>query len=376
MTTGPTILIAGLGDLGGVCLELLARERWPGRIVAGSRHLARTGARVNLARLGAMAQGYRPSIEAVSLDLDDEDATAELLDRLSPDIVLTTAARQSWWTPEQLPPAPRAKLAAAGFGVWLPIHLVLSLKLMRAVRAAGSAARVLIAPFPDVANCVLARLGLEPTAGVGNLDEIVPKIASLAAARLGVAVDAVDVSLVAHHALETHVFEPTAGPMPPYFLRIVHAGTDVTGTVDGDALLRHPYPLPPGPAIHFLTSGSAVRLMRALVDADTRLHAPGPEGLPGGYPVLAGPGGVRVAPIDGLSREAAIDINERSHAFDGIEAIEADGTVVFRPEPAKIMARELGYRCDRLPPSEIAPRADELLTRFRAYADRYGSGVD
>ncbi|HJO37651.1 MAG: hypothetical protein QGF21_09840 [Vicinamibacterales bacterium] len=373
--TRPTIFIAGLGDLGAVLLELLARERWPGRVVAGSRDLARTSARVNLASLGAMAQGCRPTLEAVRLDLDDEAGTAELLHHLAPDIILATAARQSWWTPERLPPVPRARLAVAGFGVWLPIHLVLSLKLMRAVQASGSRARVLIAPFPDVANCVLSRLGLEPAAGVGNLDEIVPKIAALAAARLDVAVDDVEISLVAHHALEAHVFEANASPMPPYHLRIVHAGTDVTQAVDGHSLLRQPYPLPPGPAIHFLTAGSAVRLMRALTEADTRLHAPGPEGLPGGYPVIAGPDGVRVAPIDGLSRTAAIEINERSHAFDGIAAIEADGTVAFTPESTDALARELGYHCDRLPPAEIAPRADELLKRFQAYAARHDADI-
>jgi|TARA_Y100001949_G_scaffold97602_2_gene82284 hypothetical protein len=76
-----------------------------------------------------------------------------------------------------------------------------------------------------------------------------------------------------------------------------------------------------------------------------------------------------------LSRQEAIEINERSHPFDGIEMIEPDGTVVFRQEAVDIMDRELGYRCSRLDPADISNRAGELLRRFRLYAKRHGLQV-
>ena len=47
----PTILVIGLGHLGGVTLELLARQDWVGRIVGSSRHPERGAAQCNLARL-------------------------------------------------------------------------------------------------------------------------------------------------------------------------------------------------------------------------------------------------------------------------------------------------------------------------------------
>ena len=372
MTTSPTILIAGLGDLGSVALELLAREHWPGRIIASSRTLGRAEASVNLARLGAIAQGMRPNLEAASLDLDDVDHAAEFIRQLSPDVILSTATRQSWWTPYALPAEPRDLLTAAGFGAWLPIHLILSLKLMRALRLSEIQARTLIAPFPDVSNCVLSRLGLEPTCGVGNIAEIVPKIESLAANKLGVPIDDVSVTLVAHHALQGYVSESPADKGPPFFLRIMHAGTNVTDVIGGLDFPRQAYPIPSGRRTHFLTASSIVRLMAALTSKEVRLHAPGPEGLPGGYPVLVGPRGVRVPAIKDLSRRAAIEINEASHRFDGIEAIGPDGTVIFSERTVEIMSKELGYRCQKLPPSEIEGRADELLERFREYAGRHG----
>jgi hypothetical protein len=320
-----------------------------------------------------MAQGYAPAIEFAPLDLNDQEAVAEIVQRESPDVLLNAATMQTWWLPDLLPPAQAAIVKSAGFGVWLPVHLTLTLKLMAALRDAGYRGLTLTAPFPDVVNPVLGCLGLAPTCGVGNLDEIAPKVRLLAAGRLGVSPDAVRVWLVAHHALEAAAFGQPMDEIPPYFLRVECGGQDVTAAVRADELLLTPYPLPSGPATHFLTAGSTVRLIRALLsDGDALLHAPGPNGLPGGYPVLANRDGVQPAPVEGLTLAEAIAINERSHRFDGIERIEADGAVVFCPAAADVLRRALGYDCQRLLPDEAEERAKELIARFREYAERHG----
>jgi hypothetical protein len=372
----PKILLIGPGELGGVLLELLARQDGLGPIVVGGRDPGRGEARCNLARIGAMAQGHAPDIRFLKLNLRDVGAAAEALRRVAPDIVVTTASLQAWWLPELLPEQERAWLGRAHFGVWLPIHLPLTLNLMEAVREAQFKGVVLTAPYPDVVNCVLGRLGLAPTCGVGNLDEIVPKIRLLAAERLRAPLAEIRVILVAHHALEPAAFAALplpAGDVPPYFLRVYRGAEDVTAVVRADELLLAPYPLPPGPAWSFLTAGSTVRLIRALFsESETLLHAPGPLGLPGGYPILAGGGAIRPAPIDGLSGEEAVALNERSHRFDGIERIDPDGTVVFRGESVEIMRQAFGYDCQRLRPDEAVARATELMARFKEYASRLG----
>lgn len=369
----PTIMIVGLGGLGSIILELLAREEGLGRIVVGSRNPARGIARCNLARLGAMAQGYAPSIDFIPLDLNDKEAVAQTVHKEAPDIILSTATLQTWWLPDLLPPKQASVIRSAGFGVWLPVHLTLTLKLMEALRAAAYRGISLTAPFPDVVNCVLGRMDLAPTCGVGNLDEIVPKVRLLAAQRLGAPLDAVRVLLVAHHALEPAVFGKPMDEIPPYFLRVEYGGQDVTEAIRAHELLLAPYPLTPGPPTHFLTAGSTVRLIRALLaQRGALLHAPSPGGLPGGYPVIVSPRGIQPAPIEGLSLQEAIAINERSHRFDGIERIEADGTVVFGLEAADVLRTELGYDCDRLPPDAAEARGEELIARFREYAGRHG----
>jgi hypothetical protein len=372
----PTVMLIGVGDLGGLVLELLAREEWPGRIVAADRNAQRGMQRCNLARIGALAQGCHPEIDFAPLDLLLPEAVAGTVQQERPDLILSTASLMTWWLPDLLPEPQAKRIKSAGFGVWLPVHLTLSLKLMEALRGAGFQGHVLTAPFPDVVNAILGKLDLAPTCGVGNLDEIVPKIRLLAAARLGVAVEEVKVTLVAHHALEPYVFGKPAGDVPPYFLRIEHDGHDVTGKVRARELLVAPYELPEGPLTHFLTAGSAMRLLRALAtEAETYLHAPAPNGLPGGYPVLAGREGVRPAPIPGFSLDEAIAINTRSHRFDGIERIESDGTAVFVGECAEILKDELGYDCERLPVGEAEARAEELTARFEEYASRHGADL-
>ncbi len=370
-------MLIGLGGLGGVLLEMLAREKGLARIIAVSRNEDRGIARCNLARLGAMAQGYNPAISFMPLDLNDKEAVAETIHRENPDLILSTATMQTWWLPNLLPPAQAAIIRNAGFGVWLPVHLTLTLKLMEAVREADYEGLVLTTPFPDVVNHILDRLDLAPTCGIGSLDQIVPKIRLLAAERLGAPLGGVRVILVAHHALQSAVFGEATGEIPPYFLRVDYGGQDVTQAIGADELLLAPYTLPSGPTTHFLTAGSAMRLIRALLSKEGDfLHAPAPNGLPGGYPIIASSEGVQLAPIRDLPLAEAIAINEQSHRFDGIEYIEADGTAIFQPEAAGILRSTLGYVCDRLPPTEAEERANELISRFRTYAGRLGIDLD
>ena len=377
----PTILLFGLGHLGGVTLELLARQNWVGKIFGSSRDPERGTARCNLARLGAMAQGYPTNIEYVASDLRDIEASAETIDRLGPDLILSTASLQTWWLPELLPPEAASNLSRARFGAWLPVHLTLSLDLMRAIKACDYRGPVLTAPFPDVVNCILDRLGMAPTCGVGNIDELVPKVRWLAAEKLDSRAMDIDVTLVAHHALQKIVFRSAGDPVPeavpPFFLRIDHGGRDVTQEVGGADLLLESSPLPSGPAWGFLTAGSTVRLVRALLSEDeSPLHAPAPGGLPGGYPVLVGNGRVRTRRLADLSLGETVQINERSHPFDGIHAIEQDGTAVFEPVTVRVLREVLGYECETLEPTEAAGRAEELLARFREYARHAGVDLD
>lgn len=199
----PTLMLIGLGDLGSIILEFLAREEQLGKIAVADIDKTRGIARSNLARLSAMAQGYSPSVSFAHLDLNDKDTVKEIVQKENPEIIISTASLLTWWLPDLLPPEKSARIKSAGFGVWLPVHLTLSLKLMKTLYEIGYKGTILTAPFPDVVHCILGRLNLAPTCGVGNLEEIVPKVRLLASERIKAAIEEVRVLLVAHHSVAT-----------------------------------------------------------------------------------------------------------------------------------------------------------------------------
>lgn len=375
--------------MGRAVLERLATERWPGRIVACRRDAERGAAACRLARVAALASGDAgaspPPVTFERLDVTDPEAVADVVGRSRPDLVLLGMSLQTWWLTSLLPEEAARPFRGIGFGAWLPLHLPLLLSATRSLAAAGYDGPVLSAPFPDVTGPVLHRLGLAPTCGVGNVAEVVPKLRALAAGRLAAAgedagPEDVEVTLVAHHALLSAAYRdpaaPVPGEVPPHHLRIRFRGRDVTDDVDAEGLLLAPWALPAGAAWAALTAACTVRLMQAVLSAgETRLHAPSPGGLPGGYPVLAGGGTVRPAPIEDLDLEDAVRLNQDSHRFDGIERIEEDGTVVFTGRVRAAMAEVLDFDCPWLAPDEAAARGAELRERFAAYANRHGADL-
>lgn len=373
MDAEATVMLIGLGGLGGVTLELLAREEGIDRIIVGSKSTKGGEERCNLARMGAMAQGYSPDIQFLHLDINNIDATADTIFRVSPQIVLSTASRLTWWLSDLFPEEQQKQLNQIGFGAWLPVHLDLAMKLMQSLKLLSYKGHVIIASYPDVVNTVLKARGLTPTTGVGNLDEVVPKIRLLGAEKLGVTPGELQVTLVAHHALEGWVYGDPGGQPPPYYLKVKHEGQDVTKEVEAEELLFAPYRLPSGPAWHFLSAGSATRMVKALLSKEkVFLHAPGPLGFPGGYPIHASKQGIALALPPELSLEEAVRINQASHPFDGIQSVEADGTVIFCQESVEILHQVLGYECERLLPWETEFHAQELIQRFQEYAVKNG----
>jgi hypothetical protein len=74
--------------------------------------------------------------------------------------------------------------------------------------------------------------------------------------------------------------------------------------------------------------------------------------------------------LSSLSLEAAVDINRQCQRFDGIQDIDAAGTVHFTVESAGVMREELGYDCEHLRLDECEERAEELAAKFAEYRQR------
>jgi hypothetical protein len=377
--TPTTLLVAGLGELGGIALELLARvPDFAGRIVAADIAADAGRRRTNSAIQGAAQCGLYPAIEFLRVDLADLDGTVTMLRRVRPDVILNATTLASWWVRSLLPPEIHDKLYAvgAGAGAWTAMHLALTAKLMRAVREAGLPALVVNASYPDAVNAVLHRVGLAPEVGIGNVDLAAPAIQQVAARRLGVPMREVEVRLVAHHFHSFNLLYLGHTHGVPFHLEVAHGGRNVTATLGGPqflAAVAEEGRLPKGAAATYVVAASACRTVLGILrDSGEISHAPGPAGLPGGYPVRLLRRGVELALPPGVPLERAIALNEGGQRAEGVERIEADGTVVFTETAHAVLRDVVGVDCRGFRIDEAEQVARELGARLRELGERFG----
>ncbi len=69
----------------------------------------------------------------------------------------------------------------------------------------------------------------------------------------------------------------------------------------------------------------------------------------------------------GLNMSQGMDIVKGAQKFDGIEAIQEDGSIVLTERAYSVMKEMIGYDCRKFSPEESEDRAKELLSRFKEY---------
>ena len=364
------VLVVGLGNLGGYIVEFLARSFGPTEIVCADSDEQRAVQRTNNAILGAATMGYYPHMKFLKLDLNDIDGTSDILRNEQPDVVVNATTLQSWWViGAQLNEDAYLRVLDAGLGPWIPMHLTLTHKLMQAVKKSEIRAHVVSCSFPDGVNPMLSKIGLAPTVGIGNFDLLIPRVKKAVSDKLGVPMRGVNVLMLGHHYHDVRVEEFGTTGGAPYFLRILVGDRNVTKEVNAEQMLLTSMPTPALTGSDSQVASSAVKNILAIVnDTNELTHAPGPQGLPGGYPVRLSAKGVEVVLPAGLTLKEAIHINEEAQKYDGIERIEEDGAVVLTDKAHKIMTELLNYKRKRVSISESETAAMELRKLYNEYA--------
>ena len=207
----------------------------------------------------------------------------------------------------------------------------------------------MLAPYPDVVAPLVKSQGWDRVPGFGNVDELAMLVQRAHPGRA--------VKLVAHHSVEAHLFGD--GRLPPYRLFVEGDG----GDWEPAALVR-PFDWPSGTRSHVLTAASLVRTLRTLFGRQrSPIHVPGPNGLPGGYPCVAGGGDREVALPPGLTLADALAVNRDGQRADGIARIDDDGTVWLTARAQVGLKRAFGVGWDRLAPHTMTALADDLSQR-------------
>jgi len=217
--------------------------------------------------------------------------------------------------------------------------------------------------------------GLQPTVGIGNVANPVPAIRLGIADQLGVPLGDVKIYLVAQHYFSHFVPRFGNAGGAPYYLKAFVGGRDVTKDVKIDKVfadLPTKYRRTGGMGGQILTASSAAAITLAMAD-DRRefLHAPAPDGLPGGYPVRIDAKGATVSLPNDITLEEAIKINEVGQAVDGLERIDAKGTAYIPEWSNDIMKKMVGFDCKVMPLKDIHEIAAELGAKFKAFAAKY-----
>lgn len=183
-------------------------------------------------------------------------------------------------------------------------------------------------------------------------------------------VEHVDIRLVMARYVSYWMSRTSIVGTPFYFRAFIH-GEDVTYLLEVKTIFD---PLPTtfkrlgGPTGLLMTAASAAVILDGIANnTGVITHAPGPNGLPGGYPVQVKAEGVRVILPDGLTLDDAIRINEEGLRLDGIEKIEDDGTVIFAEKNMAILKETLGYECRTMKLAETEDWAKELHAKYQAF---------
>jgi hypothetical protein len=370
-----TIMMIGIGDLGGHVLEMLAREPGTRRIITADVNEEWGYRKTNIAAFGAAQLGYYPQLEFTKINLYNIEETAELIAKYKPDVIYSAVSLQSWWVINTLPKEVFDRLDLARFGPWLPMHLTLVYKLMQAVKQTGLDIKVVNSAFPDAVGPILSKVGMAPTIGIGNVANPVPPIRTALAHQLGRPMKDVTIYFVCQHYVSHYIPRFGTAGGAPYYIKVVVDGEDVTGQVSIEqafADLPTRCRRPGGREGQILTASSAAGIVIALAeDTGDFMHAPAPGGLPGGYPVRVDrQGGMVVLPAD-ITLEEAVRINEEGQRCDGIDRIDEDGTTYYADFSADIVRDMVGYDCRMMKLEEAEECSKELNTKFRAFAAQF-----
>jgi hypothetical protein len=126
------------------------------------------------------------------------------------------------------------------------------------------------------------------------------------------------------------------------------------------AYLGHPYAA--GVVYNQVTAAACVRAVEALLPGarTTRISAPAPLGLPGGYPVVIEDGAISLDLPPGQELDEVSAWQSSIGRNDGVDAIAPDGTVTFT-EPARDAVAAVAPRLtEPLHPDEAPERAGRI----------------
>lgn len=278
----------------------------------------------------------------------EENAIEQLLRHIRPNLVLHVASLDSPWHRKE------GSLWAdlirrAGFGLSLPLQAALVTKVAKVMAHCAPDCALVNASYPDAVNPILRALGFDVLCGVGN-------IGILAAVLEEYAATGEPISILAHHSDVSQIARssvPTTGR--------VRVWVGNTETKQDDAAFDAVRQIR-GEELNQITGATIAKLLQQLASGESfRCHVPGPNGLPGGYPVQFSDVAVSLDLPAALTREEAIAHNQESARVEGV--FVENGIVNFLGQAAEAL-HELVPQCPTVFPVSDIDQIAEIFYRL------------
>ena len=313
------LLIIGTGYFAEIMLtDLAATAPAPMTVVIAGRNQARLKWLRTAANARAATFARPVRFVADTFDLTSTESIAQGLRRWSPKVVVQSASLQSPWAVDRPDSQWSRLVGTAGFGITLALQSMLPARTASALQALGSKATFVNTCYPDGVNQLLHAKKLPITCGVGNI----AIFSSVIAGTLPLA-ERASVRVLAHHQHLVEWRRPGA-ERSGVAVRVWQGETEMTDVQQRFRDIQLPFR-----DLNLISAGSAVPVLIALAGAgDCRSHVPGPNGLPGGYPVRVRAGAVELDLPKSITRDEAVAWNRQFEDADGV-SIGADGRVVY-----------------------------------------------
>ncbi|MCV9941112.1 hypothetical protein OIU35_32585 [Boseaceae bacterium BT-24-1] len=348
---GCDILISGTGGFAArIAFDIAATADEPVEVIIAGRNRER----LNWLRTAANARsalfGKKARFTTHAVDLLVPKASDEMLAATAPRIVVQAASIQTSQVIAQSGNAWTRLVAEGGLSATAVFQALLSSRVAAAITRSGKLVTLVNCGFPDVVNGMIRAMGHDVACGMGNVAILSNVFAGSAATP-----PRAEVKVLAHYQnLAAWRRRPEErGGRPP---RVWLCGIEVEDVYARFADIQ----LTPEPVIEISGASGVPMLLAMAAGRSWRGHVPGPNGLPGGYPVRLTGGSLELELPEGVSEAEAIAWNASFEEQNGL-IVSPDGWVTF----TGILGTKLGEHLPGLRTGfavrELEPICDELL---------------
>lgn len=356
------VLVTGAGAVGGHAVEFLARRPDVHSIALIDINPDIAKGIAWRATIGALQEGKHVRVEGFGVDLMNEDQLAETVSAIDPRVVFHAATLLT--VPEMhrdLAPEDFARVREGGMAGFLAAHLVLGMKVQKAIDALPGRPPLIMASFPDFTNQVLARTGRAPLTGIGNVDNMAAELQAIVAQKLRVRIQDVMPMIVAHHSVAEWFQRAGSAGAVPWFAKVFVDGIDRSDGLDLVALMAESSARIRTVPQEQRTAASGVKsILAVLNNSGTYIHSAGPLGMPGGWPARIWAERLELVSVPDLDVDAAMGMAMAGQRKGGVDRIEVDGTIIATDTCRAMMQELFGVDVGRIVPQEVEAISREL----------------